>query len=285
MDQAHLRAAFVAAGFSHLVSQMDLLVQPSIRLAAAPVDEASLPPGASKLGGLPDLPRGVEWPTWNDLPQSFLVQLRLADVQPFLRGALAGALPEQGMLWFFYDAQQETFGTEPAERGGWRVLFLDDARPALRRRAAPAALPVESRFRACALQFASELTFAEQPPLEIAGLAWSDADQERYDLLLSHLAPRSSGTPRHRLLGFPDTIQDDMRLQCELASRGVTDADDPRVEALAPGANAWRLLLQIDSDPHAGMRWASDGTLYYWLRQADREARRFEESWLVMQSE
>jgi uncharacterized protein YwqG len=287
MDQANLQHTFAAAGFSRLIPHTDALVRPSIRLITAPVDESRLPTGASKLGGLPDLPADAEWPAWHGLPQSFLAQLRLADVQPFLQGAgaLAGALPEQGMLWFFYDAQQETFGADQADQGGWRVLFLDAARPALRRTPAPRALPQESRFRACKLALTRELTYAEQPPLEIADLDWSDADQERYEALLASIAPATSFIPRHRLLGFPDTIQDDMRLQCELASRGVTDADDPRVEALAPGARAWRLLLQIDSDAQAGMRWASSGMVYYWLRQADCQARRFAASWLVLQSE
>lgn len=287
MDQTSLHNAFAAAGFSRLIPHLDALVQPSIRLITAPVDESRLPLGASKLGGLPDLPLDADWPTWHDLPQSFLAQLRLADAQPFLQGAgaLAGALPEQGMLWFFYDAQQETYGADQADQGGWRVLFLDDARPALRRTPAPKTLPQESRFRACSLTFTGEPTFAGQPPLEIADLDWSDADQECYEALLSNIVPATGFIPRHRLLGFPDTIQDDMRLQCELATHGVTDAADPRIEALLPESDAWRLLLQIDSDAQAGMRWASDGMVYYWLRQADCQARRFEASWLVLQSE
>ena len=176
------------------------------------------------------------------------------------------------MFWFFYDARQETYGTEQADQGGWRVLYLNDAQPALQRRPPPAALPKESRFQACQLRFYSELTFATQPQLEIAGLAWSEADQERYDALLASVVPAPGTAPRHRLLGFPDTIQDDMRLQCELASQGVADVNDPRVEALAAEASAWRLLLQIDSDAQAGMRWASSGMLYYWLRHAAGEA-------------
>jgi uncharacterized protein YwqG len=281
LNQAHLQANFVAGGFSRLIPHMDVLTQPSIRLITSQVDESRLPVGASKVGGLPDLPNGVEWPVWHGLPQSFLAQFSLSDLHPFL----SGALPEQGMLWFFYDAQQETFGTDQADIGGWKALFLDEARPVLRRTPAPATLSAESRFQACTLRLSSELTFATQPPLEIAGLDWSEADQEQYEALLSKIVPTRSLTPRHRLFGFPDTIQDDMRLQCELASQGVTDVDDPRIEVLAPRANAWRLLLQIDSDAQAGMRWASSGMVYYWLRQADLQARQFDACWLVLQSE
>jgi uncharacterized protein YwqG len=285
MDNAKLQAAVKAAGLARLAPVLDRLVRPSVRLRATLAREAQMPIGASKLGGLPDLPAGVTWPEWHGLPQSFLMQLRLADLQPVLRGTLAGAFPEQGWLWFFYDAAQETYGADPADQGGWRVLFLDTDQPPLQRVPAPAALPAESRFRACALSFAVEETFSQQPDLDIPGLAWSNADQQRYEVLLADLAPAGSAIPRHRLLGFPDTIQDDMRLQCQLTSQGVTAVDDPRIEQLAPGAQDWQLLLQIDSDAQAGLRWASDGMLYYWLRRADAQARRFERSWLVLQSE
>jgi len=285
MENEELHAAFLSAGVGRLAPVLDRLARPSIRLLAAPAQESLLPVGASKLGGLPDLPAGVAWPEWAGLPQSFVGQVRLADLRSALQGALAGALPEQGMLWFFYDARQETYGADPADQGGWRVLFLEAEPSALQRRPAPETLPVESRFHACALSYRVELTFSQQPDLEIPGLAWSEADQERYEALLARLAPVGSAPPRHRLLGFPDTLQDDMRLQCQLVSQGVTRVDDPRIEELTAGALDWRLLLQIDSDAQVGTRWASDGTLYYWLRQADLYAHRFERSWLVLQSE
>jgi uncharacterized protein YwqG len=76
-----------------------------------------------------------------------------------------------------------------------------------------------------------------------------------------------------------------MRLQCQLVSHGVTDETDPRATELSKGAMDWGLLLQIDSDEHAGMRWANNGMLYYWIQQADLAARRFDTTWLVLQSE
>src|SRR5690242_2597808 len=100
MEHAQLEAAFAAAGLARLVPALDRLVRPSIRLRTTRAEESRLSVGASQLGGLPDLPEGVAWPEWHGLPQSFLLQLRLADMQPLLLGALAGALPAQGMLWF-----------------------------------------------------------------------------------------------------------------------------------------------------------------------------------------
>jgi len=54
---------------------------------------------------------------------------------------------------------------------------------------------------------------------------------------------------------------------------------------LTKDAIDWLLLLQIDSDEHVGMRWGNTGMLYYWLKRDDLKAQRFDETWLVLQSE
>ena len=195
-------------------------------------------------------------------------------------------LPEQGLLWFFYDARQETYGDQPEDRGGWSILFLEDEQAELQQMLPPPGLPAASRFQTCALRFVPELTCSLQPALDISHVLWNTDDQQRYDTLLSGLENTAGRAgPHHRLLGFPDTLQDDMRSQCQLVSHGVTDEDDPRYGELMKRALDWRLLLQVDSDPQAGMRWANNGILYYWMNQADHGAPQFDASWLVLQSE
>jgi len=283
MDKADLQAVFVAAGLSRLIKDIDRLARPSIRITAAEVDESFLYVGASKLGGVPDLPTGAPWPEWKGLPQSFIAQIRLDDVSQY---DTEKVLPQSGMLWFFYDAQQQTFGEDPADRGGWQVLYTDGDLNALQRALAPTALQATSQYHACLLSFASELTLSQQPKLEIPELDWSDDDQKKYESVLSSFSSQADhATPHHRMLGNPDTIQDDMRLQCQLTSNGVTDIDDPRAAALSQGAMDWQLLLQVDTDDTIGMRWGNTGMLYYWISLADLQARRFDSTWLVLQSE
>lgn len=283
MDKAGVQAALAAAGLSRLLKDIDFLSKPSIRLYATLVEESTIPIGSSKLGGLPDLPPGIVWPEWQGLPQSFIVQIHLDDVHQY---DVNQVLPAHGMLWFFYDAQQQTFGEDSADRGGWRVFFKNDNLTNLQRTPAPPKLPADSQFKACSITFASEFTLSQQPKLEIPNFEWADEEQEKYETLLSTFPdPADHAAIHHRMLGNPDTIQDDMRLQCQLASHGVTDANDPRMAELSQGAMDWQLLLQIDSDEHAGMHWANAGMLYYWIRAADLQAHRFEESWLVLQSE
>jgi uncharacterized protein YwqG len=51
----------------------------------------------------------------------------------------------------------------------------------------------------------------------------------------------------------------------------------------ASSALEWRLLLQVPSADAAGMMWGDVGCLYYWIRQDDLAARRFDRSWMILQ--
>jgi uncharacterized protein YwqG len=283
MDKASLRAAFTAAGLSRLLKDIDYISKTAIRLSTTTVDESNLPIGASKLGGTPDLAADITWPEWKGLPQSFIAQIRLEDVRPYDTDHL---LPQSGLLWFFYDAKQETYGDNPADSGGWRVLFSNDPSEHLQRTPAPAALPPSSRFKTCSIDFSSKITLSQFPQLDVPNFDWTLEEQKKYENLLSTFPnPTEHAAIQDQLLGFPDTLQDDMPLQCQLVSNGVTDPNDPLATALSQGAKDWQLLLQVDSDENAGMRWADSGMLYYWIKVADLQACTFNATWLVLQSE
>ncbi|HEU0026994.1 MAG TPA: YwqG family protein [Ktedonobacterales bacterium] len=287
MDTSAVVAALRANGLSAFTDVVDRLAQASLRLIATPTPDSAIPVSASRLGGLPDLPPEQSWPATRDgAPMSFVGQIRLQDAHALASGA---ALPAEGLLSFFYDASQRTYGADPNDRTGFRVLYFDTAAHAgLAHQAGwPAALPSAARFGACSVAFAPELTYAQDLQAEFPERPITPQDQERFEAALTRLAPAPSTAPRHRLLGHPDTIQDDMRQECQLAANGVADpsAEPQRVAAFMPGANQWRLLLQVDSDARVGMRWASAGMLYFWIREQDLASARFDNCWVVLQSD
>lgn len=278
-DAANLRSLFSAAGLSRLTPVLLPLQAGSLRLKTRAVDEAKLAPGASKLGGLPDLPEGTAWPAWNGTPLGLVAQIQLADVHAY---PAARELPDSGWLYFFYDGRQQAYGDKPEDRGAWQVLYAP-AGP-VKRQTAPAGRPDESRFKACAVDFAAEATLPKDPQVFVPKLEWQADEQDKYeDLLDKHFSAR--GTPRHRLLGQTDELQDDMHRQVQLLAHGVADDQDPRAAKLAAGALDWRLLLQVDSDEAAGMRWGSSGRLYFWIEKAALQKQRFDDVWMVMQSD
>jgi uncharacterized protein YwqG len=286
MDTASVVKAFNTAGLTRVAHDVDQIALPSIRITAKVTnDESQIPLGNSKLGGLPDLAPGIAWPALKGTPMSFIAQIRLSDLQGM---DAAKDLPRTGLLSFFYDATQQAFGDNPADRDGWQVIYRDGAPvPAsLSRQPAPDALPAQARFKACNVSFAPEWTLPTDPTIDTPNLKWTDAEQSRYEKLYGSFPnPSDHATIHHRLLGHPNTLQDDMRSQCQLVSHGVTDSSDPKAAALLKGMLDWHLLLQVDSDENAGMRWANNGMLYYWIQHADLAARRFDQVWVVLQSE
>lgn len=283
MDKAAITAAWQQAGLQQLTPVVDKLALPSVRLVVNPSFETALQPGQSKIGGLPDLPANVTWPQLNGAPMGFVAQVQLADVHS---SDAAGLLPSTGVLSFFYDASQQTFGSDPKDKDGFKIFYLEQPATELKRTDLPTDLPSQARYRVCSVDFDTELTLPLQPKLEIDSLQWSETDQQKYDTALQGLT--SSVThPIHRMLGHPDTIQDDMRMQCQLAANGVADpgADPQKVAALSAGANDWTLLLQVDSNQSVAMQWANAGMLYFWIRRQDLTARKFDQAWVVLQSE
>ena len=233
---------------------------PAIRLTAAPGTEA--PVGASKLGGDPDVGPGFEWPAYQGRPLGFVAQVDLAAAARF---PFASVLPPRGLLSFFYDPQQETWGFDPKDRGSFLVHYEPDP-AALSRRQGPGSLPSEAVYPEVALALDATSTL---PPDE------QDDDE--------------AAAPRHQLLGHPSPIQgDEMQLECELVTNGLYCGDasgyqDPRARELAPNASRWHLLAQIDGDDAASMMWGDCGRLYFWITDDALARRAFGEAWMVLQ--
>jgi uncharacterized protein YwqG len=282
MDGAQAQKALASAGLAGVSVDLASLARSSIRLTTTPNDEAKLAVGASKFGGLPDMPIGTAWPILNGVAMSFIGQIAPEDARPFDENR---QLPPVGLLSFFYDARQQTYGADPKDRGGWQVYYFVTPTQ-LQRTAAPSNLPGDASFRPCALMFSSDVTMPLEPHLERADLLLSTDEQKAYEAFLSTFpTPQGSRGVRNRMLGYADTIQDDMRLQAQLVSHGVTVSNDPKANALLSGANDWTLLLQVDSDPNPGMRWASDGRLYFWIEREALAAAKFDNVWVVLQSD
>lgn len=96
---------------------------------------------------------------------------------------------------------------------------------------------------------------------------------------------------RTRFGGWPDVIQDNMTLECELVSRGYNLGgleDFPTHLAEREGAASvenWRLLFQLDSFEMEDfdLNFGDDGALYFYIRTEDLKARRFDRVWVILQ--
>lgn len=182
---------------ARVATQLAQMTRNSIRLQATLVEEDELALGISKLGGSPDLPPGVAWPTgFLDVPPPspgfiaahpdepqlpsdglillpFIAQLRMEELATYDRDNL---LPKSGILYFFYNSIAYYSDTGCSinvinhitgysygvcgygSPAKWRVFFYDGDLSGLMRTSAPASIPKEVRYAPCALSFATEVT-------------------------------------------------------------------------------------------------------------------------------
>lgn len=237
---------------ARVLARVRRMARPTLLMAPAK------PPGFSKLGGQPEMPDGVAWPSSEGRPRAFLAQLDLAEVR-----AAGGPewLPGEGRLYAFCDDH----GAGCADH----ITIVYGVEAAGPPREWPAALPVELRFPE---RRASFLVFTSIPSPDWLGVDLEDLDLSDDDRdELADMAGEAFGDElQHRIGGYPSEIQPaHMSLECEHLARGLEppewDAEIP--PAIERASKSWRMLLQIDSDPALKMNWGDGGRLYVFIRE------------------
>ncbi|GAB3222629.1 YwqG family protein [Hymenobacter seoulensis] len=262
----------------HHWGKIKSVTRPSIRLHLSAKADRDIPVGSSKMGGAPDLPIGRQWPTESspEVPLAFVAQISLADITA---ADEEGLLPRQGLLSFFYSAEQEAWGYDNKDSDKFKVLFFEGLPCELHRLPFPSTLEAEAKFEVCALVSQLEISL---PSWESTLLDFlTESEQENlYALEESNI---------NKLLGHADTIQGSMELQCELVTNGLYCGDSSvynstQAKILEPNAANWILLLQVDSnEDECRMMWGDAGRLYFWIKEQDLRSKNFDATWVILQ--
>ncbi|NUP05849.1 MAG: DUF1963 domain-containing protein [Polyangiaceae bacterium] len=272
-----------AAGLEGPIEQM---LAESVRLVVSD-DPSPDALGTSRLGGLPDVPEDFEWPEGPTMPLSFVGQISLTDVAPL---ASQSGLPTSGLLLFFWDAAECAWGQDPSESDRFRVVFVRQGER-LRRATRPERLVAPHRyarveFEPVAVRPQREVTLPFPRTAAARSLVTSDAEMQRYfDVYAKASKVWPAGRePYHRMFGHPDAIQGDMtrRIAYALAGRSE-EIDEAPLPAVEDDARAFRLLLQVDDNSSMDTQWGS-GRLFFWIREDDLAACRFDRAWFQFQS-
>jgi hypothetical protein len=208
-------------------------------------------PGATRLGGRPDLARGVSWPTCHGHPLAFLEQVRLSDV--------GGG---SGTLAVFGDLREDDDGVTPIELFSGRVgrcVAVRVSRGALAARATP---PKTRTLRDTPVRQRPTLTIPDWEMAEdlLGGANRPDPFFDRWEELFYEAAWGTLGhrlpfRPAHQLLGWSSPVQAD-----------VTSYTCKHM----------RLLTQLDWDERLGFAVGDGGALYIAIRPSDLRARRYD---------
>lgn len=260
--QSALQQALIDADLGAYAHKLLAFKRQCLRLHTHPTQIPTI--GATRIGGLPDLPRNFSWPMHNGRPCEFIAQLNFAEIAPH---DFTGTLPTSGILFVFYDGleYEDPIGT-PDQTGAEVLHFytgpLHTLQPA---QAFPSALEFWQRYNPCSVTYHPDWMLPAyfayaSVELEKTVFAYTRYSQippalERFRKVVGELEPYAD-SEKHHMFGYCEPI-----LQ-----------DDPLYElpnGLGDDAEEWLLLLQISSDQNTGMLWGDTSTLYYMIRKPD----------------
>lgn len=257
-----------------------------------------LPAGSSKFGGRPDVPAGFQWPEYEapagpegagrPRPLAFLAQFDCASLAPL---DPEGLLPPAGLLSFFYELDRQPWGFDPRDEGCARVFWFEGGE------LAPADFPEKLDRAFCLPELAADLSAGtDAPDFQDACPAirydWTANDYRHFDQARRELGLHYPENAT-KLLGWPDIIQNNMTLECELVSRGhylggrwESVPPEERDALRGPSVEEWRLLFQLDTVAHGDfeLMFGDCGRVYFYIKKSDLLARRFDRAWLIQQS-
>jgi uncharacterized protein YwqG len=258
---------------------LERIAEPVLRFRTEPTSTSDLPIGSSKMGGSPDLPIGIPWPTWDGRPLDFLLQLDLVEIPRQWGG---DRLPESGWLYFFYDIDRNPWGFDVSHRYGWRVLFYDGDRKNLERR--KRSDNADPQLRPCGLTFFQGI-YVNWPSLQD-----EKSRSDLHSLTNEGLFAAQVEVSGHQITGNTHGGQGDMQEKCQLASNGIYLGggggplfDHVKAEQVRPGIRDWHLLLDLGSDENAGLEWTGYGRLCFWIREDNLRNSDFHNVWAVFE--
>lgn len=271
-------------GLAEYTTEIEAAVKEAIHIELSAAHEEGIPLGASKMGGLPDLPDGIEWfrHKKTNTPLSFICQINFAETAPYDQ---AHKLPDHGILYFFYDATMDMpWGFDPNDGDGKALYYYEGDLSKLKRVDAPEDLEeCDGVFAPSIMHFERAIDLPDPESSAGEKLPLKEDDADKYIDILDDVSE-----PNNKLLGHSNNIQGCMELECELVSQKLYCGDssgyiEGHARGLDKNTNRWNLLLQVDSNEDLGMMWGDDGRLYVWITDEDLEAKNFNASWVILQ--
>jgi uncharacterized protein YwqG len=273
-DWDNLRRLIKEYGFEADEETLLQYARPSIRVHTRRVQsEDELLLGASKVGGRPDLPVGMAWPSVHHsnshekLSLWFVAQFNMADAKPHDEEDL---LPRTGWLYFFIRPWD---GLLDKDMG--KVIYFDGDLSQLERKPFPDDIPVTppnewgERFDPCAVELVAEVNF-DKSLAEILNI-YESRSSDPFDSLGNAADYAHPSWDINRLLGVSAGDAWDFPEECELVARGYyryTTNKEERAQA-AQTKHEWQLLFEMSSDERAGMMWSDAGIVCWYLRTDD----------------
>jgi uncharacterized protein YwqG len=245
--------------------------KPSLRLS--PVFKNG---SRSRMKGDPLVPKDFEWPVRADGTRlTFLAQIDFEEIVAF--ESLQDDLPQNGMLSFFYDVEDQPWGSSLADKDGWKVYYFP-------KKTELEIYPDENgaNEEQFSIEWVEEPSYPDSASDEFFTL--TEPAREEYQRFTENCYEEP---PCHRFLGYPHHIQSDFRESIEIVTSQIdyelVRGDANKAKKLFADSRRWRLLLQLDSDQELDFMWGDSGTLYFCIDEHALKKLDFSDVWLELQ--
>lgn len=275
--------------FEHALDYLQASVRQGIRWSKKEIENYR-EAGASRIGGDPDLPAGVEWPLDSEgTPMTFLAQLRLSELAAQEESSL---LPKEGMLYFFVGVDEPAYNIEH------KVLYLrDEELEEAHRRRAPEQTSLEEQFKGYRVEARSTMEPPNYGYVDYELVEDEEHDYEQYEDLCFELTEANSNDLAV-MFGYPATQHGDCEYEAALQmltgaeyNYSVQDAMKQIAAHLKGDAHKAEqevrdtlLLLALDSDQEVGFCWWDAGELQFFIRKQDLLAGNFSHTYCSLYS-
>lgn len=286
------------------MEEIKKLLQPAVGLKKIEKDDENIPVGHSKFGGIPDLPKEWDYPSYEESPLSFLCQINLAEI-PF-----ATDLPQTGVLYFFFEDEEMPsyyIDEDPNTMNSFRVLYFDGDRKKLQRNSEfleeNGKEPFPSYEMSYHLQYQIPEIVGNPEKYDFLNRHAKNFEAVENDYLLLYFGifqllhyekdewlemdfEMEGEYPIHSLLGYAYNVQEEaieeildinwlIKQSTTIEEVERKSLHDKRNEDIGKEKEEWQLLLQLDTDDELDWMWGDMGRLYFAIKKEDLQNKNF----------
>lgn len=246
----------------------------------------------SRFFGYPSVPDRFEYPhTAEGRPLAFLCQLNIAELKQQFPNF--DAIKNGGMLSFFLDIYNSD-KSWPQQKDRFKVFYFPENTPLIypfgSKMSFPKGIEIMQDIQPLSIKFSESLDW-DNEKFEAIPHDTKDETQQHLIFIKNFFGKALTQNKHHsNLLGFPISVQNDVRFEAEFLSRqGQWTNDVSENEKLSkqimPHIDDWQLLLQIENAEYIGLgNFLSDAGIYFMIRKKDLENNNFDNVQVILQS-
>lgn len=256
------RKALSSEGMNTVWKYFEPHMLPELRINLTKVKDSSIKVGTSKVGGLPDLPDEMEWPTTSKTDELvFIAQINFQEINKYK--SVAEHLPKEGLVSFFFASKKSECWRHTSQPFCFKVIYNTNSKLSRRKNDSKEERKYKT-YPSCKMEFEEAYSlplwnykYIDQYKSEAEDCAYGAGA-----FMLAYMDIRNAyDEHRTKIFGYANEIQGEMRAEDE----------------------EWMLLFQLDSEKEALMQWNDSGHLFFWIKKTDLAALNFDNMEILIQ--